>query len=861
MKAFIETRIVPALAWAWWHVLAVVRLLWICRAAVLPVAVGVALIGWTDQARDIVVANAALSLRNIPTLLAILAAVTIWSTVAWYWARVTVQYAPINPARPPPQDRWHAALSVEIPRLVGTAGMLSVALAFWQASKLHAAAEDTDGANRFLGAALFYVAFAGLFYIVVRNRSRIARRLVARNVVGPGWLPVRTPSNDILDARSPFARRLLILTLLATPVFYGLVVAFPVWMSDHFFRGAVPAALLGFALMVPVGSYLVMLSARSRFPVFGTALVALVASPILFGDFHDVRTLRVAAANDGAVAGCDAQDRAWLAHDARQRPMLKEAYFKWWQRNVGLVEPAAGPHRAPPLVMVAAAGGASRAAFWTSQVLGEIAAREPHFSDRLFMISGVSGGSLGAVTFRSLVEANRRSGQETATLETAPGDAREIITNDFLGPTFAAGLYVDLPTNGLTLLPRSWLPGDRAVALEKAWETAWLNSSIGRKAGFGWDQGFVQTFGGDRPWPLLVLNGTSVEKGKRILTSNVRFWSEDARQASLSGGINRYDAFDITRADIPISTSVTMSARFPVISPTGALRDCTGTARTRVTDGGLFENFGAATLDEALRYVTMRIGEVQNGRKDGRYQAVPLAIVISSDPSLDQLYLREDGRKVTTRPDCAPVEDDDSPSPRPHRGNGWDECPVTVKDSARLLVDPVQALYDGRVARGELAATALHDRIVDARLIVRDRLAQLVTGEKHHADPSPRPPQRIENEENATLGEVGKRLGTFDHTDFFHFRQCKLKGRKGPTMSWHDSEASWAVLIDMLGLSPGAADECGNAAEFFRLCVRLTRIAEGKSDRESTDACVAKKWPRPEKWYCPPDEGGRCGVR
>ena len=44
------------------------------------------------------------------------------------------------------------------------------------------------------------------------------------------------------------------------------------------------------------------------------------------------------------------------------------------------------------------------------RVLGEIAAREQHFTDRLFMISGVSGGSLGAMTFRSLVEAKRRGG-------------------------------------------------------------------------------------------------------------------------------------------------------------------------------------------------------------------------------------------------------------------------------------------------------------------------------------------------------------------------------------------------------------------------------------------------------------------
>ena len=61
-------------------------------------------------------------------------------------------------------------------------------------------------------------------------------------------------------------------------------------MSDHIFRGAVPAALLGFALMVPVGCFLVMSSAKYGLPLFGSAIALLVMSPIVFGDFHDVHT-------------------------------------------------------------------------------------------------------------------------------------------------------------------------------------------------------------------------------------------------------------------------------------------------------------------------------------------------------------------------------------------------------------------------------------------------------------------------------------------------------------------------------------------------------------------------------------------
>ena len=68
--------------------------------------------------------------------------------------------------------------------------------------------------------------------------------------------------------------------------------------------------------------------------------------------------------------------------------------------------------------------------------------------------------SLGASTFHSLVEADRQGTPDrkgSALLPNAAKDAREIIEQDYLGPTFAASFYVDLPANGLTILPRSWI--------------------------------------------------------------------------------------------------------------------------------------------------------------------------------------------------------------------------------------------------------------------------------------------------------------------------------------------------------------------------------------------------------------------
>jgi hypothetical protein len=831
------------LAAFWWPISDLARLLWACRAAVLPIVVGVGLIGWTDQARDIVVAGGVPSPANLPTLFAILIAVTIWSTVAWYWARITLEYTFLNPPLVDPQpwqQRWHGRLTVEVPRAIGTLGMLSVAFAFWQAHKVYADALDTASAARFQGVACLYVAVAGLFYLAVSKREPVMKYLARKGIVSQVFVPVRGQANTIVGLSHPVARAFLAVTLLATPVFYLLVVSDPVGMSDGFFQGAIPAALLGFALMVPVGSALVIVSARVRFPFFGATVAWLVAAPILFGDIHDVRTCRELASAGGSRYCVGETDH----HLYDKRPTLKQAYYDWWEANAALTPPIQGSTKAPPMIMVATAGGASRAAFWTSQILGELARREEHFADRLFMISGVSGGSLGATGFRSIVEADRRlssDGKGSSLLKNAAEDASTFIRHDFLGPTFATGMYVDLPSSGLSFLPQRWLPDDRAAALEKAWEQAWEQSGIGAKARLAWTDGFNNAFDGERPWPVLALNGTAVEKGKRIITSNVKFWrGPPASRENMSGGINRYDTFTLLQSDIPISTAVTMSARFPVISPTGGLRDDNDKMWARVTDGGLFENFGALTIDEVLRYLVFRLSDVQKGD----HQAVPMAILISSDPSLDPLHLREDGALNVAVSDCARVGENHRPDPVPNPGNNWPECPVDAGRNAALFVDPVKALYDGRVARGEVAATALLDGIVDTNIPLRDRL----------------------NKSVPDIDALQARLGLDDHTDFFHFRQCRVDHLKGPTMSWHDSDETWMVLRKMLGLEPNATgaidDPCGNGAEFFRLCMRLARVTGAEPDDIAATKSCAQRWPRPADWECKTGPSGRprCGL-
>jgi hypothetical protein len=70
---------------------------------------------------------------------------------------------------------------------------------------------------------------------------------------------------------------------------------------------------------------------------------------------------------------------------------VAEAYAIWRDRHRDLQD---------PLILMASAGGASRAAYWTGTVLRAFDDRtEGTFFDHVFAISSVSGGTLGAVGY------------------------------------------------------------------------------------------------------------------------------------------------------------------------------------------------------------------------------------------------------------------------------------------------------------------------------------------------------------------------------------------------------------------------------------------------------------------------------
>ena len=315
-------------------------------------------------------------------------------------------------------------------------------------------------------------------------------------------------------------------------------------------------------------------------------------------------------------------------NDQVTRQRVDEAFGAWLDARAK--EPDG--QRPYPVFLVAAEGGGARAAYFTALVLEELRARCPRFLRHTFLITGVSGGSIGAalVAASAVEEAERRakSGDASAPLAcwTKHGERASVnsevtraLSWDFLTPLLRGALIPDLlarlvPTDVLwpDWLRRGFIYAtDRARYLERALERAW-RAETGRELD---DMSFRSAWReaqGDVP--ALMLLTTSVETGRRMAVSHLAM--PPGLPTQDTGSTEKSVVTDeagrlltlsevMPEIDLPLATAAVLSARFPLVTPAGTLPG-PGPKR-RFVDGGYFENSGLTTvLDvvDVLRQVT-----------------------------------------------------------------------------------------------------------------------------------------------------------------------------------------------------------------------------------------------------------------
>ena len=494
-----------------------------------------------------------------------------------------------------------------------------------------------------------------------------------------------------------------------------------------------------------------------------------------------------------------------------ERPTVAAAASVWYEQAKS-AHKNAGRDGPVPMIIVATAGGGIRAAYWTATILEQLEkdfAAEGGVRPYLFAISGVSGGSVGATAFEAAL-AQRDENQCTAGHGTCP-PATTFLTADFLAPALASLVFVDTPSSFLPDLGQ----GDRGTALERAFESA---------SGGLLTRPFLSLFPyakdpaatGRAPWrPILLLNATHEETGKRLITGHVLI--------ERNVFIDSLDALHVLGKDIRASTAAHNSARFTYISPAGDLGDEHGSA----IDGGYFENYGALSALELERASRLAL--------KGQEPGVKLVILmISSDPGLAHSHAlvrikeAKDGgkclvsvaeREGTTAADTeGSAESALSPNylsiDKKQIQNAW----------LNEFLAPVQGMTHVREAHGNRAAAELAVQICAEFSEPAKSGNGPATASSPSAAGSQSPQTQtaavLDKAKNETVTNSSPVKASHDNPYFAHLAMCE-EGQPAPVqppLGWVLSQATQEAFGKLL-------NQCGNDHELSQLEIALGRQA------------------------------------
>ena len=460
------------------------------------------------------------------------------------------------------------------------------------------------------------------------------------------------------------------------------------FLADTFALKRAPLLFILFGAWLPFLTIMALFSNRYQFPFITAFIFAGVVITLFVGDGHHVR-----------IAALSKEQQASLKPISFAGAVVDWKAASGWNTKGCEQLPAGAPglDACPRPIIVAGEGGGSRAAFLLASVLGALEddsldrQRNPTarpFHTQLFAISSVSGSSVGAAFFVSAlkVQPNAALGKLKKALYKqslwfpnvadakafgAPGldperasdgfltdfvtykDALQAaLSNDFISPTLTGYLARDIPM--LSQIP---FVMDRAGVLETAWEDA-FDAVYGTSRRTSPLSGPLQAQApSPESWiPLLFMNATSTETGRRVIVTPVKI-NEPIGTGNSALFADSYDLHELlcspyrhavispldeigralpslfspevkcaggkpVSADIRLSTAASVSSRSPFITPHAGIRGRTAQLTDSVVDGGFFDNSGIITALDAAR-----------GVKAVDARLMPFILQVSNEPA------------------------------------------------------------------------------------------------------------------------------------------------------------------------------------------------------------------------------------
>lgn len=420
--------------------------------------------------------------------------------------------------------------------------------------------------------------------------------------------------------------------------------------------GTVTLVNLAAGFLVVIGYGVVRAAARHRPPAFleWLGIRSLPVLTLLLAWWIACGAFLPETMHDIEVVDRDTSE-SWSAAQ-KASPRLQEVFETWVSAQPELANQAqlppnrrraTAPAQPPvPMMMVATHGGGIRAAYWTAIVLQCLVGRSftadgrvcqgrertPEKMEasarRLLIASGVSGGSVGLAAYAQHLLYGE--------LEDSTWMRRKLGA-DYASPTVGWGLYHDLPNHVIGVpadksdcrprRPFGCVEQDRAAVLEDTLDQGAPPTGPAQLRQT-WDQRSSpdeEVREKAETVPLLAFNSTLVGGKFAVVASAAKLGSQkinlnaspQSRPAigdqplPLGGTLETVDLL-CGDEDLKLSTASMLSARFPLVSPTGRLagkcgkspagqpwqyKDCdTDECAMYMVDGGYFDNSGLLTL-------------------------------------------------------------------------------------------------------------------------------------------------------------------------------------------------------------------------------------------------------------------------
>lgn len=415
------------------------------------------------------------------------------------------------------------------------------------------------------------------------------------------FLPLKPGMSPAAQQRRQWIRLLVAAAalLLSLPIFLALTGI----VSSY---GTLLIAIAFLLLLSCMLSYLTSLSLLWRLPLVGMLLfLSLIFSAFDLNNNHDIRLLH-------------ASGRPWDA---------KDAFLAWLDSRADSADYQKAGQKYPVFI-VTAEGGGIYAANHTAQFLARMQDICPNFSQHVFMISAVSGGSLGAGIFAGIAKEHVQNAARQRCLATweKPGAiealARKALDHDFLAPLAGAAAFPDFLQY---FLPFPVSAFDRAKTAEASFQAMW-DAVSERDNPMAED--FLSLWTPEGAAPALLLNVTRVETGGRSEISHIELGDGFYR----NGSMMNQESGDLLYS-VRLSTAIGLSARFPWVTPAGRLNpefpsNIVYGGTDNFVDGGYYDNSGA---DAALDLIE-RIREIPE------FHSVDLRVIILKSAAYSETW-------------------------------------------------------------------------------------------------------------------------------------------------------------------------------------------------------------------------------